>query len=123
MVSDMRTVLLIICSSKEALPSLLSPLIGASDDALCCAAGDFPDVTRYREILSGYDLSTFPKLREKDVKALEETLSIDIPTLVKQVKVTNGVPSHGTGRLQQVYESVFTAVDCMRSPQQCTDQA
>ena len=49
-------------------------------------------MTRYREILSGYDLSTFPKLREKDVKALEETLSIDIPTLVKQVKVSNGVP-------------------------------
>ncbi|CAL5220728.1 g2786 [Coccomyxa viridis] len=47
-------------------------------------AGDFPDVNRYREILSGYDISAFPKLREKDVKALEETLSIDIPTLVKQ---------------------------------------
>ena len=50
-------------------------------------AGDFPDVNRYREILSGYDISTFPKLREKDVKALEDTLSIDIPTLVKQVQL------------------------------------
>ena len=43
-------------------------------------------MNRYREILSGYDISTFPKLREKDVKALEDTLSIDIPTLVKQVR-------------------------------------
>ena len=80
-------------------------------------------MTRYWEILSGYDLSTFPKLREKDVKALEETLSIDIPTLVKQVKISNGVPSHRTGRLQQVCKCVFTAAGCMRLPQQCTDQA
>ena len=43
-------------------------------------------MNRYREILSGYDISAFPKLREKDVKALEDTLSIDIPTLVKQVQ-------------------------------------
>ena len=56
-----------------------------------CLAGDFPDVNRYREILSGYDISTFPKLREKDVKALEETLSIDIPTLVKQVHAMLGL--------------------------------
>ena len=55
-------------------------------------AGDFPDVNRYREILSGYDISTFPKLREKDVKALEETLSIDIPTLVKQVQPVSSLP-------------------------------
>ncbi len=59
-------------------------------------AGDFPDVNRYREILSGYDISTFPKLREKDVKALEETLSIDIPTLVKQVLAILGLPKSST---------------------------
>lgn len=49
-------------------------------------AGDFPDVNRYRDILGGYDLSTFPKLKEKDVRALEDALSLDIPQLVKQVK-------------------------------------
>ncbi len=47
-------------------------------------AGDFPDVNRYREILSAYDLSTFPKLKEKDVKTIEDVLSLDIPSLVKQ---------------------------------------
>lgn len=47
-------------------------------------AGDFPDVTRYRDILSAYDLSNFPKLREKDVKALDDVLSVDIPALVRQ---------------------------------------
>ena len=49
-----------------------------------CAAGDFPDVNRYREILSAYDLSVFPKLKEKDVKTIEDVLSLDIPSLVKQ---------------------------------------
>ncbi len=47
-------------------------------------AGDFPDVSRYREILSAYDLSVFPKLKEKDVKTIEDVLSLDIPSLVKQ---------------------------------------
>lgn len=46
--------------------------------------GDFPDVNRYREILSAYDLSNFPKLKDKDIKNLEDTLSQDIPSLVKQ---------------------------------------
>ena len=47
-------------------------------------AGDFPDVARYREILSAYDLSAFPKLKDKDIKNLDDTLSIDIPGLVRQ---------------------------------------
>jgi len=56
-------------------------------------AGDFPDVNRYREILGGYDLSTFPKLKEKDVRALEDALSLDIPSLVKQVPQSSGFAS------------------------------
>ena len=51
---------------------------------MCTCAGDFPDVNRYREILSAYDLSVFPKLKEKDVKTIEDVLSLDIPSLVKQ---------------------------------------
>ena len=47
-------------------------------------AGDFPDVARYREILSAYDISAFPKLRDKDIKCLEDTLTQDIPALVRQ---------------------------------------
>ena len=39
---------------------------------------------RYREILSAYDISNFPKLREKDVKTLDDVLSVDIPALVRQ---------------------------------------
>lgn len=47
-------------------------------------AGDFPDVNRYRDILSAYDISNFPKLKEKDIKAIDDTLSYDIPALVRQ---------------------------------------
>ncbi|KAK9789563.1 hypothetical protein WJX73_008365 [Symbiochloris irregularis] len=46
--------------------------------------GDFPDVNRYREILAAFDLSTFPKLRDKDIKNIEDVLSQDIPSLVRQ---------------------------------------
>jgi hypothetical protein len=55
-------------------------------------SGDFPDVNRYREILSAYDLSSFPKLKEKDVRALEDALSLDIPSLVKQVCLLYAAP-------------------------------
>ena len=41
-------------------------------------------MARYREILSAYDLSAFPKLRDKDIKNIEDTLSQDIPSLVRQ---------------------------------------
>ena len=46
--------------------------------------GDFPDVDRYRQILSAYDLAALPKLKEKDIKNIEEALTVDIPTLVRQ---------------------------------------
>lgn len=39
-----------------------SPLLPAR------ATGDFPDVARYREILSAFDLSKFPKLDKAMVK-------------------------------------------------------
>ena len=48
------------------------------------AAGDFPDVVRYREILSAYDITQFPKLKDSMLKAIEDSLSVDIPSLVRQ---------------------------------------
>ena len=47
-------------------------------------AGDFPDIVKYREILSAYDISTFPKLKDSMLRALEEVLTVDIPNLVRQ---------------------------------------
>ena len=47
-------------------------------------AGDFPDVVRYREILQAYDITQFPKLKDSMLKAIEDSLSVDIPSLVRQ---------------------------------------
>ncbi|KAK9821078.1 hypothetical protein WJX74_009623 [Apatococcus lobatus] len=46
--------------------------------------GDFPDVTKYREILSAYDISVFPKLKDSMLRALDEALTVDIPNLMRQ---------------------------------------
>ena len=50
----------------------------------CASAGDFPDVVRYREILQAYDITQFPKLKDSMLKAIEDSLSVDIPSLVRQ---------------------------------------
>jgi hypothetical protein len=47
-------------------------------------AGDFPDPARYASILRSFELSSFPKLKEKDVKSLEQALAVDVPALVQQ---------------------------------------
>ena len=47
-------------------------------------AGDFPDPARYASILRSFELSSFPKLREKDVRSLEQALAVDVPALVQQ---------------------------------------
>jgi EH domain-containing protein 1 len=45
--------------------------------------GDFPDVNRFREILSAFDFSNFPKLTKQLVKQVDDVLSVDIPNLVR----------------------------------------
>jgi EH domain-containing protein 1 len=45
--------------------------------------GDFPDVNRFRDILSAFDFSTFPKLSKSMVKQIDDVLSVDIPNLVR----------------------------------------
>lgn len=47
--------------------------------------GDFPDVGRYREILSAFDISKFPKLDKQMMKQVDDALSIDIPNLVRSM--------------------------------------
>eukprot|EP00873_Tetraselmis_striata_P019974 jgi/Tetstr1/440238/TSEL_028589.t1 len=46
--------------------------------------GDFPDPERFRNILEGFDISSFPKLDKKMVKTIDEVLNVDIPALVKR---------------------------------------
>ena len=48
-------------------------------------AGDFPDVERYREILSAFDLSRFPKLDKAMLRQVDDALSLDLPALMRQM--------------------------------------
>jgi EH domain-containing protein 3 len=44
--------------------------------------GDFPDVTRFRGVMEGHDLSKFPKLSTSNLEAMDSVLSKDIPRLM-----------------------------------------
>lgn len=44
--------------------------------------GDFPDVTRFRGVMEGHDLSKFPKLDMKMLDNMEAVLTKDIPKLM-----------------------------------------
>lgn len=45
--------------------------------------GDFPDVNRFRDILSAFDFAAFPKMSKSMVKQIDDVLSVDIPNLVR----------------------------------------
>mmetsp|Transcript_11752 Transcript_11752/g.21123 ORF Transcript_11752/g.21123 Transcript_11752/m.21123 type:complete len:544 (-) Transcript_11752:1029-2660(-) len=45
--------------------------------------GDFPDPTRFRDILQSFDLDNFPKLHKAQIQSIDDVLSKDIPALVK----------------------------------------
>ncbi|KAM1873566.1 hypothetical protein ACFX13_007384 [Malus domestica] len=48
--------------------------------------GDFPDVDHFRDILSGYSIDNFEKLKPKMIDAVDEMLGYDIPELLKNFK-------------------------------------
>ncbi|KAF1894677.1 hypothetical protein Lal_00027055 [Lupinus albus] len=45
--------------------------------------GDFPNVDEFREILSGYNIDKFVKLKPKMIQAVDDMLAHDIPNLLK----------------------------------------
>ena len=53
--------------------------------------GDFPDLHRFRDALSSFDISTFAKLQTRMIKEMEDVLSRDLPLLMQQFP-----PDHGT---------------------------
>jgi len=59
--------------------------------------GDFPEPSRYRQILQSFELADFPKLRDRDVRVFEEVLGGDIPALVRRFENPYG-PAGGVGR-------------------------
>lgn len=49
-------------------------------------AGDFPDVEHYREVLNGYSIDKFEKLKPKMIQAVDDMLAYEIPELLKNFK-------------------------------------
>ncbi|KAK9681459.1 hypothetical protein RND81_10G004000 [Saponaria officinalis] len=49
-------------------------------------AGDFPDVEHFREVLGGYSIDKFEKLKPKMIQAVDDMLGYDIPELLKNFK-------------------------------------
>jgi EH domain-containing protein 1 len=46
-------------------------------------AGDFPDVEHFKEVLGGYSIDKFEKLKPRMVQAVDDMLAYDIPELLK----------------------------------------
>ncbi|KDP39189.1 hypothetical protein JCGZ_00946 [Jatropha curcas] len=48
--------------------------------------GDFPNVEHFREVLSGYNIDKFEKLKPKMIQAVDDMLGYDIPDLLKNFR-------------------------------------
>ncbi|KAF8685377.1 hypothetical protein HU200_044001 [Digitaria exilis] len=49
-------------------------------------AGDFPDVEHFKQVLAGYSIDKFEKLKPKMVQAVDDMLAYDIPELLKNFR-------------------------------------
>lgn len=49
-------------------------------------AGDFPNVEHFREVLSGYTIDKFEKLKPKMIQSVDDMLGYDIPNLLKNFR-------------------------------------
>ncbi|MED6172728.1 EH domain-containing protein 1, variant 2 [Stylosanthes scabra] len=50
--------------------------------------GDFPEVEHFKEILSGFNIDNFERLKPKMIQAVDDMLAYDIPNLLKNFKNT-----------------------------------
>ncbi|GER32415.1 EH-domain-containing protein [Striga asiatica] len=49
-------------------------------------AGDFPNAEHFREVLSGYSIDKFEKLKPKMIQSVDDMLGYDIPELLKNFR-------------------------------------
>lgn len=49
-------------------------------------AGDFPNVDQFKEILSGYNIDRFERLKPKMIQSVDDMLGYDIPDLLKSFR-------------------------------------
>ncbi|CAN8278157.1 unnamed protein product [Cochlearia groenlandica] len=48
--------------------------------------GDFPSVEHFREVLGGYNIDKFEKLKPKMIQTVDDMLGYDIPHLLKKFR-------------------------------------
>jgi EH domain-containing protein 1 len=72
------------CLSPSVLTHLQEEFVAIQRE-FHCHPGDFPDVNRYREILSAFDLSKFPKLEKGTLATVDQVLSEDVPSLMRRL--------------------------------------
>uniref|UniRef100_A0A7S4B9K4 Calmodulin n=1 Tax=Chrysotila carterae TaxID=13221 RepID=A0A7S4B9K4_CHRCT len=69
--------------------------------------GDFPDVTKFKQVMEAHDLSKFPKLDMKQIEAMEQVLAREIPRLMAQFPQEGTQPGSAVGQaLTHVSEHV-----------------
>lgn len=49
-------------------------------------AGDFPNVNHFKEVLNGYSIDKFEKLKPKMIQAVDDMLGHEIPELLKNFR-------------------------------------
>lgn len=49
-------------------------------------AGDFPNAEHFREVLNGYSIDKFEKLKPKLIQAVDDMLGYEIPELLKNFR-------------------------------------
>ncbi|XP_010538746.1 PREDICTED: EH domain-containing protein 2 isoform X2 [Tarenaya hassleriana] len=49
-------------------------------------AGDFPNVEHFRQVLSGYNIDKFERLKPKMIQAVDDMLGYDVPDLLKKFR-------------------------------------
>jgi len=97
-IDHLRRKLPAVIGKAKATAKLLADLPGAFAEVAQAGVGgqrlplgDFPDPARYRSILASFDLSAFPRLRERDARMFEAVLNEEIPALVRRFENPYGV--------------------------------
>ena len=61
-------------------------IFSAGSKGVSFAPRRFPNVEQFREVLSGYNIDKFEKLKPKMIQAVDDMLGYDIPELLKNFR-------------------------------------
>lgn len=61
-------------------------LVQTGPEGIPFTSGDFPNVDQFKEILSGYNIDRFERLKPKMIQSVDDMLGYDIPDLLKSFR-------------------------------------